>query len=339
MSSLNYYRNYKLDFQPLDKSQDPISLVQDGGFPDSGLIKDDPNAFRKGMAIQFKLEGSLPDSIIPSFSTCNLRIFNLTSDTARALLKDGLFEFSLGHDQEVSSVFLGKMASSSAGVDGIDTYIDLELVPAENTFKSRYFNESYNSGVTKGKVIDDLKKFLVNDYSKFPFVSGFDNMSLKDRLEKYTSPKSFRGDALKILAQIVGKKDYLIYVTGYNVINIVNRRADIKVPLKVPTIDFGPKFGQIDYVKFTSQSTAGNDKTKGNIGVQGKMILNPNIQPGTYVSVLESAPKGIKLFDPTLDDIPDKFICRVNSVVHYGNTYQGDFVTEWTADYVRQGGS
>ena len=326
---VNYGRNYRLEFHPLNDGES-ISFGQRGKL----TAKD----YTPGLAVDFNITKTAPPLSLPSTDKADITIYNIKPDTSRAIQRPGLFKLLLGHGSDLSLVFQGQKTTTATGIVGNDTFLNIPMVAGSYISKDRYFSNTYNRGATKVQIGNDLINHIQSKF-KFPVhaVIGLNEFNSKDD-KVYTEPTTVRGDALKLLAELL--PNYFIFVTDSNTVNIMRRHIFNSGPLLAgPSLKWSPRYGQVDYIKYISSSS--EDAETVQTGIETRGILSPSIKVGTIMNVDTSQQRGINVADtiaaqlsPSLIQVPESFICRVTSVRHFGNTYTGDFLTEWAGDYV-----
>jgi len=327
---INYGRNYALEFLPLNKTDASVKLAQENNlsFPD----------YRTGLAIEFTVTKTVPPISIGSTDKAELTIYNINPDTSRAIQRPGQFTFSLGHGGDLAEVFIGKATTSSTGIVGNDTFLNLPMVAGDFMTKARYFSKTYNIGASTTQISIDLITFIKGSFDRglpSTTVVGVNEFDFKDNVV-YTEPKTLRGDAVELLALLHAPK-YYVFITAMNTVNIIRRNEFIVGPqarqlLAGPSLLWSPKFGQIDYIKFISRPAVEGQGTVFT-GIESRGILTPDINVGTIINV-DAGATNPTTFGPDLSGVAEKFFCRVTSVKHFGNTYTGDFLTQWAGDFI-----
>ena len=329
-AGVNFGRAYSLEFFPLNKSASAIKFGQDRRL----TAKD----YRTGLAVEFNVVKTTPPLTHSSTDKADITIYNINPDTSRAIQRPGLFSFSLGHGNNLSVVFQGQKTTTATGIVGNDTFLNIPMVAGTYLTKERYFSKTYNSGSSTLQIANDLIDHIQEfkyPYTKLVGLNEFNRTNPKDNII-YKEPKTLRGDAVKLLAELL--PGFFVFITDSNTVNIVRRVILNTGPLLAgPSLKWSPRFGQIDYIKYTTDIT--DDGTR--YGIQTRGILNPAIRVGTIMQVDTTQQRGLDVAEtvaaqltPSLIELPDKFFCRVTSVRHFGNTYEGDFLTEWVGDYI-----
>jgi hypothetical protein len=340
---LSYGRSYKLVFTPKDQSEAAFAFVQ-------GIPSEYPD-HETGLAIEFTVEKSEPPFGVVGTSYATIRIYNMSPDTSRSILQAGLFSLSVGYGNYVSEIYSGSIASVENGREGKDRYTELSLTSGVYHYKTRYFSRTYDKGTLKSTIVTDLVSHLRNGYfagikNKVSLESnrGINDLAhLKDHV--YGSSKTMKGDAQVLLAQLL--PNFSIFITDNMTVNIKFKKKDKLT--KATTTEksyaaFGIDYGQIDSIQYTSKPVDEAKKgLEGNItGIQATGVMIPELNVGTVVQIMATRRTDIHnstfsgdpdlFFDPQQSDLNVRALYEVKSLVHSGNTFNGDFTTSFSAD-------
>ncbi len=335
VQGVKFGRNYSLEFFPINKADESIKIGQLNRLGNN-------KRYITGLAVEFSVTKTMPPMTMASTDKAEITIYNIEPNTSRAIQKPGMFIFSLGHGEDLTQVFSGKSTTTSSGISGNDTFLKLPMVSGSFMPKERYFKKEYNKGAVTSTMMKDLINFIKGK-KFFPKTDvrqqGIDEYDRRDD-KIYNHPVTMRGDAVRLLANLLAKK-YYVFVTSMNTVNIVKKvlnSSDQKLILAGPALKWSPAYGQVDYIKFTSRPSLEDEKISYQ-GIESRGILTPEINLGTIMNVDASVSQPsvfgeVIRKNQTDGAVPEKFISRVLSVHHFGNTYTGEFLTNWEGDII-----
>jgi hypothetical protein len=262
----------------------------------------------------FKIEFDITKSITESTKYNTIRIYNLSSDTQKKLsdiIEENQYLISKGtsalllnlyagyaEDTGLEMLYIGNVINVSSKKQPPDIITEFTCAEAASNLKNNYISMGFNSGVTTKQIAQGFAEnagLSIDNTSYIPFDSF---------AHGYSASGTIKENLTKFLRQIgchwtIEKNKILITKQGYaSNDTVVELSADSGLIGSPERID-----------------TSGNDSDTAKIkhGWKIKCLLRPQLLPARQIKIDSSFVKGIFIID---------------SVVHRGNTMDGDWTSE-----------
>lgn len=212
---------------------------------------------------QFRCVFNVSQAVVQTPTTCDLKIYNISQDTAKTLTGKSLF-IAAGYDEQFGQIFQGNIIQRIYGVENsVDSYLNIIAVDGILAYNSA----TINTVLPSGYVDKDIYNAILDSFGEFGIVAG---EKLDFSLAPHPRGLTLYGDAKDILRQFADQ-------TG-STWNISGGKLDMVPIAHVPQDASAVEVNSLTGLIGNPQQTAD--------GINLKVLLNPRIKGGangTYI--------------------------------------------------------
>lgn len=241
-----------------------------------------------GLRIAFKVEKTLK----PAPNQAELRLWNLSEDSRKALVKDAVVSIEAGYGDDTSLIFLGDMKKIDHIRDGANWITHLRIGDGEKEIKKARVSTSFKPGTSPEQVMKKLTGAL-----NIPAKSALDkarNGDLKGALKEFSAGFVAAGRAFDEIVKVGTMLGYDVSVQDGELLLLGPDETN-----GASSVDLAPDSGLI------GSPEQAEDKT-----IKAQALLNGELSPGRSVELTSAQFQGS---------------CRVEKVTMVGDTHGNEW--------------
>jgi len=252
-----------------------------------------------GLAISFVCRKSIENAA----NEIDIEIINASKDTRKALEAEGTISLKVGYEDDLGLIFKGKKVTTSYREDSSDKVFTISAMEGVSDQKKHFANTKIPKGSTTKTIVDDLVNFIVGNVDAVDAANDY----IIDAEISYPSATTVSGNVFDYLNDYLKPVGYGYFINNGKLNIIKTNGATVDV-----IVDVSPTNGLIGSA--SSINGADDSKQKDQLtGVEFRSLLNFNLDVGRKVKL-------------TSDSETNTY--KVDSIVHNGNSYEG----EWTSE-------
>jgi len=254
------------------------------------------------LRMAFRVEKSLK----PNPNQAELRIWNLSEETRKSLIKDVYVAIEAGYKLETSVVFVGNMHKVDHVRQGADWVTSARIGDGQKERKKARVNTSFRPGTKPDQIIKTLVDSLTGNFAS----KGFDvRLAAGNAMDK-----ARRGDTKGAIKELT--QGFIAFGGAYDELVRMGHNLGYDVSIQDKELTFlDPKetLGKSDVLLNAQTGLVGSPEQAEQDFLRGRSLLNGELRPG----------RGVRL-----DSKQFQGRYRVERLIHTADTHGPDWFTE-----------